>query len=103
MSITATAHVWVDDTNVAWIDQTNVKVIEVVLDTLAHGSSAEEVHFQYPDLSLAQIYAALSYYFDHQAELDAEIERQLQEVDSLRAKATGSPAREKLRREGKLP
>jgi uncharacterized protein (DUF433 family) len=102
MSVTATTHIWVDDANVAWIDDTNVKVVEVVLDKLAHGSSPEETHFQYPNLSLAQIYAAISYYFDHQAELDAEIERQLLEVDSLRAKTTDSPAREKLRREGKL-
>ena len=51
-------HIRLDDRGVAWIDQTNVKVIEVVLDKLAHGSSPEEMHFQYPHLSLSQIYAA---------------------------------------------
>jgi uncharacterized protein (DUF433 family) len=103
MSLTATAHVWVDDANMAWIDDTNVKVIEVVLDKIAYGSSPEEIHFQYPHLSLAQVYAAISYYFDHQAEIDAEIEQQVQDVDALRAKAMDSPAREKLHRVGKLP
>src|SRR6266403_4752424 len=73
-TVTAT-HIWLDDRGVAWIDQTNVKVIEVVLDKLAHGSSPEEMHFQYPHLSLAQIHAALAYYYDHQSELDAEIQR----------------------------
>jgi len=102
MSVTATTHIWVDHAGMAWIDDTNVKVIEVVLDKLAHGSSPEEIHLQYPHLSLAQIYAAISYYFDHQAEFDAEIERQLEEVDASRAKAIDSPVREKLRRAGKL-
>jgi hypothetical protein len=60
MSQTPTAHIHLDEAGVAWIDDTNVKVIEVVLDKLAHGSSPEEMHLQYPHLSLAQIHAALS-------------------------------------------
>jgi hypothetical protein len=38
-------------------------------------------------LSLGQIYAALSYYFDHKAELDAQIEEQLRFVEDSRASA----------------
>jgi uncharacterized protein (DUF433 family) len=30
------------------------------------------MHFQYPHLSLAQIYAALVYYYEHQAKFDEE-------------------------------
>ena len=63
MSQTPTAHIHLDGRGVAWIDDTNVKVIEVVLDKLAHGWSPEEIHFQHPGLSLAQIYGALSYYY----------------------------------------
>jgi len=81
---------------------TNVKVIEVVLDKLAHDSSPEEMHFQYPHLSLAQIYAALSYYHDRRTEFDVEIERQLQEVGDLAAKSDASPIRKRLRKAGKL-
>jgi hypothetical protein len=47
--------------------------------------------FQYPHLSLAQIHAALSYYYDHQQAFDAEIERQLREVEALAAEAADSP------------
>jgi uncharacterized protein DUF433 len=75
----------------------------VVLDKLAHGSSPEEMHFQHPHLSLAQIHAALSYYYDHQQEFDAAIERQLQEVEALAAQAADSPLRRRLRTMGKLP
>jgi uncharacterized protein (DUF433 family) len=62
-------------------------VIEVVLDHLAYGWSPEEIHFQHTHLSLAQIHAALSYYHDHQTELDAEIQRQLAEAEALKNQA----------------
>ena len=103
MPTTVTAHIHLDKRGVAWIDDTNVKVIEVVLDKLAHESSPEETHFQYPDLSLAQIHAALSYYYDHQQAFDAEIERQLLEVEAMAARASDSPVRRRLRAMGKLP
>ena len=91
------AHIRLDEHGVAWIDNTKVKVIEVVLDKLAHGSSPEEIHCQYPHLSLAQIHAALAYYYDHQAELDAEIQRRWQEVNTLAAQEAESPLRKRLR------
>lgn len=103
MSITETRHIRLDDSGVAWIDDTNVKVIEVVLDKLAHASSVEEMHFQYPHLSLAQIYAALSYFHDHEREFDEEIDQRLKHVDSLSANAEDSPAKKRLRDAGKLP
>jgi len=96
-------HIRLDDRGVAWIDQTRTKVIEVALDQIAHGWSAEEIHFQHPHLSLGQIHAALGYYHDHKAEFDAEIQRSLERVGELRAKAGESPIRKKLRAMGKLP
>ena len=96
MSSTATAHIEIDDDGVAWIDDTNVKVIEVAVDKLAHGSSPEEMHFQYPHLSLAQIHAALAYYYDHQAELDAEISRRQAEADELAAQTSDAELRRRL-------
>ncbi len=103
MPKTATAHIHLDDRGRAWIDDTNTKVIEVVLDKLATGASPEEIHFQHAHLSMAQIHAALSYYYDHQAAFDTEIARQLQEVDELRAKVEDSPIRKRLRAMGTLP
>jgi uncharacterized protein (DUF433 family) len=103
MSQTPTAHIHLDEAGVAWIDDTNVKVIEVILDRLAHGWSPEEIHFQHPDLSLSQIHAALAYYYDHQQAFDAAIEEQLQRVEALMAQAGESPVRKRLRALGKLP
>lgn len=103
MSVIETRHIRLDADGVAWIDDTNVKVIEVVLDKLAHESSAEEMQLQYPHLSLAQIYAALSFYHDHQAEFDKQIETQLADVTRRAQASSDSPVRERLRRDGKLP
>ena len=100
---TATAHISLDSHGRAWIDQTNVKVIEVVLDHLAYGWSPEEMHYQHPRLSLAQIHAALAYYFDHQPEFDAQVETGLRQAERLAAESKDSPLRRRLRRLGKLP
>lgn len=102
MPTVETAHIHLDAAGVAWIDDTNVKVIEVALDHLAHGSSPEVINSEYPHLSLAQIYAALSYYYDHRPEFDEEIERQVQEVEALTAKTGVSPLRRRLRDLGKI-
>lgn len=86
-----------DERGVAWLSGTNTKVIEVVLDKLVHGTSPEEIHFQYPHLSLAQIHAAFAYYYEHQSELDAEIQRRWQEVNEWAARGTESSLQHRLR------
>ena len=64
-----TLHIHRDERGVAWIDDTNVKVVEIVLDHL-QGQSAEDIRADYSHLTLAQIHAALAYYYDHQPETD---------------------------------
>ena len=96
MSTIATAHIEVDENGVAWIDDTKVKVIEIIIDKIVHGSSPEEMHFQYPHLSLAQIHAALAYYYDNQAALEAELELRWREADELAKKISDSSLRQKL-------
>jgi len=92
-----------DERGVAWITGTKVKVIEVATDKLAHGSTPEEMHLQYPHLSLAQIYAALAYYYEHQAEFEAEIRRQAERAKAWAEAAKDSPLWQRLRERGLLP
>src|SRR5947209_20369437 len=73
-----------DDQGRVWIEGANTRVIQVAIDKYAHGWSAEEIQQQHPHLSLAQVHAALSYYYDHQAEIDAEIERMIRKEEALR-------------------
>jgi uncharacterized protein (DUF433 family) len=63
-----------DEKGVPIIAAINMKVIEIVLEKIAYGWSPEELHFQYPYLSPGQIYSTLAYYWDHQDELDRDIE-----------------------------
>jgi uncharacterized protein (DUF433 family) len=86
-----------DKQGVAWISGTKTKVIEVVLDKLAHGISPEEMHFQHPHLSLAQIHASLAYYYENQVELDAEIQKRWLVVNELATEANQSPLQKRLR------
>ncbi len=96
MSTAVTTHIEIDENGVAWIDNTKVKVIEVVIDKIVHGSSPEEMHLQYPHLSLAQIHAALAYYYDNQAALKDEIKRRLRDASELAHKMSDSSLRQKL-------
>jgi uncharacterized protein (DUF433 family) len=84
-------------------DDTNVKVIEVALDHLAYGWSAEEIHRQHPHLTLAQVHSALAYYYDHQVDFDDAIARSLDNAERLAAQSKESPGRSRLRALGKLP
>src|SRR5437867_7147294 len=96
MAARVLSHVYIDDQGVARIEGTMTRVTQVALDKITQGWDADEIHAQYPYLSLAQIHAALSYYYDHQEELDAEIERRDREVERMRAEATGQVTRREL-------
>ena len=86
-----------DERGVGWIVGANTKVKEVVLDKMAYGWSPEEMHFQHPHLSMAQVHAALAYYYEHQVEIDAQIMSDWQEVNELAAQQPESPLRQRLR------
>ncbi len=96
MTTTDTAHILLDDAGVAWIDETNIKVIEVVLDRTARGWSPEEIHFQHSHLSLAQIHAALAFYYDHQEEVDRQIDERFDDVRRMAAQQSDSPMRKRV-------
>ena len=85
-----------DDRSIAWIAGTKVKVIEVVLDKIAYGSSPEEIRFQHPNLSLAHIHGALTYYYENQDRIDEQIRRGLEESDKLAVHLSDAQFRRKL-------
>ncbi len=97
------SHIGIDAQGRAWIDNINVKVIEVVKDWLALGSSPEEMVLQHPHLSLAQVHAALTHYYDHQTKYDLEVARELEIWVGRVADNRHSPILSKLRALGKLP
>jgi uncharacterized protein (DUF433 family) len=103
MARVAYPHIKETPQGVAYVSGTQTKVVEIALDRIAHHWDADEIQRQHPHLSLGQIYAALAYYFDHQKELDEQIEEQVRSVEQSRAAAGESPVRAKLRAMGRLP
>jgi len=94
--VAVSTQIAIDEQGIAWLAGTRVKVIEVALDKLAYGWSPEEIHFQHSDLSLAQIHAALAYYYENQFRLDAEIEHRRLQAESVATSLGDAALREKL-------
>lgn len=67
-------HIVLDEEGIPIIAGTTMKVVELAIEKLAYGWSAEELYFQHPYLTLGQIYSAFAYYADHQAEIESDIE-----------------------------
>lgn len=93
-------HVALDTAKVPIIVGTTMKVIELALAQIAYGWSPEELHFQFPHLTLGQIHSALAYYWDHKEELDRDIERRLETVNQLRDKSKATPLIQRLKAKG---
>jgi len=78
---------------------TRIRVQDIASDYERHGMTAEEIAREFPHLSLAQVHAALSFYFDHRDEIwnalkedaaYAEQMKQKQEVEQRTVKGNSS-------------
>lgn len=94
--VTDPPHIVVDAEGVAWLGNTNVKVVEVVIDSTSLQMSSSQIHAAHPELSLAQIHAALSYYFDHKAQIDSQISHREVKVGQYVASAKEQLTRAEL-------
>jgi uncharacterized protein (DUF433 family) len=64
------------------IDGTRITINQIAA-LYKQGLDAEGIADQYPHLTLAQVYAALSHYLANHEEIDAELEAERQEADQL--------------------
>jgi len=103
MTTLLSGHIEVDDDGVARIAASRIKVIHLVMEKKANGWSAEETQQNFPHLSLAAVYAALTYYQDHLAECDAQIDLIARLSAEQRALTPEGPFVARMRAEGKLP
>jgi len=71
----------------------------MALDQQAYGGTPDQLQEQHPYLTFGQIYSAFAYYWDHKAELDADIDRRLQRIEQLRRESQPSPLVERLKQE----
>jgi uncharacterized protein (DUF433 family) len=70
------------------VGPTGVRVMDVAVRYEVLGMSPEEIASALPHLTLAQIHAALSYYYAHKAELDREWKAALRRTGTLRKRST---------------
>lgn len=62
---------------------TGIRIVDIAIAHLFHERTADEIGSDY-DLTSAQVHAALSFYYQHKAELDEEIRRQVKEAQELK-------------------
>lgn len=79
----------------AYIHGTRVRVQDVGALAEVQGLSADEIVAQLPPLTLGQVHAALSYYFDHREQIVREMHEDLQFAKLMR-NSTGPGALERF-------
>ena len=107
MATVGYAHISTDSDGVPFLTGTRTKVVEIVLDHLAHGSDPRELHREFPHLPMGAIFSALAYYYDHQIDMDDDIARRMRKADEIKREIDRmqgpSPIRLKLKAQGLLP
>jgi uncharacterized protein (DUF433 family) len=97
MSTIEYAHIEISGDSIPIVAGTSIKVMEIAQDHLLYGWNAEEIHREFPLLSLGQIYSALGYYYDHQEEMDAEIQQRRETSDQIRDEFGDGPVSNAIR------
>ena len=67
---------------------TGLRVTDLVIAHLFHGRLPSELATDY-EISLAQVYAALAFYYQHKEELDEDIRQQIQIAQTAKEDLTG--------------
>ena len=100
MSTISYPHISISADGTARIGQTRYKVLHLAAEHFHYGWSAEELLRQHPDLRPEEVYAALTYFYDHHDELVAAMKATVTAAESFPAPA--NVTREELlkRREG---
>jgi uncharacterized protein (DUF433 family) len=73
-----------------------IKVRHVAVWHEQRGMTPTEIAVTYPTISLAQVHAALAYYYDHRDEIRAAIEEEKRFVEEMKAKSPPSKLRQLL-------
>ena len=101
MSIVQADHIEFRETrtgeDIPFIKGTRVSVLDIYVIHELNGRTPDEIVIAYPHLTLAQIYAALSYSFDHLEEIRRQLKKEKEFADIFREKIGSGPLSEKLK------
>lgn len=81
----------------AFVDGTRVRVHDVAVLAELHGQTPDQIAEALPHLSLAQIHAALSYYFDHRVEIQQELKDDAEFVERFKTLVGSGPLELRLK------
>lgn len=73
-----------------------IRVMDIVVFHEMRGYSADEIVDMFPGITVADVYAALAYYFDHRDEIEADFKQEEELAEKLRP-LFPSKLQEKLR------
>ena len=68
-SATTYPHLWIDEAGIARLKNSRYKVVHLAAEHFHYGWSAEEILRQHPDLRPEEVYASLTYFYDHYGQL----------------------------------
>jgi hypothetical protein len=74
-----------------------IRVAQIGMDYVAYGWSVDEMCRQHPYLTLAEAHAAMAYYFDHEAEIEREIDDEIKQVEYDQSQSRRSAIYHRLR------
>ena len=80
----------------AYVSGTRIRVQDVSMMAEFQGKSADEIVNAFPHLSLAQVHAALAYYFDHRAVIAEELRQDEEFIKAFRAPNGPGPLEQHL-------
>lgn len=58
--------------------------LDTVVAVFKQGSTAEEIVYRYPSLKLADVYATIAFYLNHQQEVEAYLQQRQQQSQEVR-------------------
>jgi uncharacterized protein (DUF433 family) len=89
-------HIYRDEKGTVYVDTPRNKVKMLVQSVQSYGG-VDATAVAFPHLTLAQLHAAMSYYYDHQAEIDEAIREGKEFAEKLRLATPESPATTRVR------
>lgn len=59
--------------------------LDTVVAVFKQGTTAEEIVYRYPSLNLADVYATIAFYLNHQPEVEVYLQQRKQQSQEIRA------------------
>ena len=97
MQATSYAHIVRDDEGILRIDESWYK-LRLMIEEYLDGATPEDMIEAHPLLTMAMIHSAIAYYWDHKAEMDAEIEEGRRYVEEFFRTQPEAPVMARLRK-----